>query len=332
MRVPEVLLNVRDLRICYETSRGCVKAVEGVSLEVYAGETFCLVGETGCGKSTLALAIPRLLPPNARILSGSILFKGVDLLRVSDRKLQELRGKEIAMIFQNPMTSLNPVHRVGFQVAEVPVTHFKMSWREALATAVRQLGRVGIADPDLRSRDYPHTFSGGMKQRSMIAMMTTCKPSLLIADEPTTALDVTIQAQILKLLHELKNEYGLTLLLITHNFGIVAEVCDRVGVMYAGKIVEVADVTEVFEAPLHPYTKGLIDCVVARRKSKSRLNQIPGTPPSLLNPPTGCRFHPRCAYVTYECVREEPRLIEVRKNHLVACHNYEKVGGVSWSS
>jgi len=207
-----------------------------------------------------------------------------------------------------------------------------MSWRDALATAVRQLGRVGIADPDMRSRDYPHTFSGGMKQRSMIAMMTTCKPSLLIADEPTTALDVTIQAQILKLLHELKNEYGLTLLLITHNFGIVAEVCDRVGVMYAGKIVEIADVTEVFEAPLHPYTKGLIDCVVARRKSKTRLNQIPGTPPSLLNPPSGCRFHPRCAYVTHECVREEPQLIEVRKNHLVACHNYERVGGVSWSS
>ena len=323
--MPEVLLSVRNLQICYETSKGCVRAVDGVSLEVYSGETFCLVGETGCGKSTLALAIPRLLPHNARLLNGEILFKGKNLLTASESELQKIRGKEIAMIFQNPMTSLNPVHRVGFQVAEVPVTHYRISWREALIAAVRQLGRVGIPDPDLRSRDYPHTFSGGMKQRSMIAMMTTCKPSLLIADEPTTALDVTIQAQILKLLHELKNEYGLTLLLITHNFGVVAETCDRVGVMYAGKIVEVADVREIFEDPLHPYTKGLIECVVARRKSKSRLNQIPGTPPSLLSPPNGCRFHPRCSYATHKCLREEPQLVKVREDHLVACHNYERV-------
>jgi len=323
--VPEVLLDVRNLQICYETSRGCVRAVDGVSLEVYRGETFCLVGETGCGKSTLALAIPRLLPPNARLLNGEIIFKGKNLLTASEIELQKIRGREIAMIFQNPMTSLNPVHRVGFQVAEVPATHFRISWREALVTAVKQLGRVGIPDPDLRSRDYPHTFSGGMKQRSMIAMMTICKPSLLIADEPTTALDVTIQAQILKLLHELKIEYGLTLLLITHNFGIVAEVCDRVGVMYAGKIVEVADVREIFESPQHPYTKGLIECVVARRKSKSRLNQIPGAPPSLLSPPSGCRFHPRCTYVTHKCLSEEPRLVGVREGHLVACHNHERV-------
>lgn len=323
--MPEVLLDVRDLHVCYEISRGCVRAVDDVSLTIYKGETFCLVGETGCGKSTLALAIPRLLPPNARLLKGAIFFKGIDLLRASENELQKIRGKEIAMIFQNPMTSLNPVHTIGFQVAEVPVTHFRVSWKEALAIAVKQLCKVGIPDPDLRSKDYPHTFSGGMKQRSMIAMMTTCKPGLLIADEPTTALDVTIQAQILKLLHELKNEYDLTLLLITHNFGLVAEVCDRVGVMYAGKIVEVADVREMFENPQHPYTKGLIECVVARRKSKTRLNQIPGTPPSLLNPPSGCRFHPRCFYATHKCLREEPRLIKVREDHLVACHNYERV-------
>ncbi|MEM4593801.1 MAG: ABC transporter ATP-binding protein [Zestosphaera sp.] len=321
----EALLEVRDLHICYETSRGCVRAVDGVSLAIYEGETFCLVGETGCGKSTLALAIPRLLPPNARLLRGNILFKGIDLLRASESELQKIRGREIAMIFQNPMTSLNPVHTIGFQVAEVPLIHFRMSWKEALVVAVKQLGKVGIPDPDLRSKDYPHTFSGGMKQRSMIAMMTTCKPSLLIADEPTTALDVTIQAQILKLLYELKSEYGLTLLLITHNFGIVAEVCDRVGVMYAGKIVEVADVREIFENPQHPYTKGLIECVVARRKSKTRLNQIPGTPPSLLNPPSGCRFHPRCPYTTRKCLREEPQIIEVREGHLVACHNYDRI-------
>lgn len=320
-----ILLEVKDLHICYETSRGCVRAVDGVSLVIYEGETFCLVGETGCGKSTLALAIPRLLPPNARLLRGDIFFRGMNLLKISESELQKIRGKEIAMIFQNPMTSLNPVHMIGFQVAEVPATHFRISWREALLTAIKQLGRVGIPDPDLRSRNYPHMFSGGMKQRTMIAMMTTCKPSLLIADEPTTALDVTIQAQILKLLHELKNEYGLTLLLITHNFGIVAEVCDRVGVMYAGKLVEVAEVREVFENPQHPYTKGLIGCVVARKKSKTRLNQIAGAPPSLLNPPNGCRFHPRCFYTTPKCLREEPQLIEVCRGHLVACHNYERI-------
>jgi len=321
--LPRTLLSIRDLRVYYETIRGYVRAVDNVNLEIYEGERFCLIGETGCGKSTLALAIPRLLPPNARILSGSIMFKNIDLLKLSDSELEEIRGRDIAVVFQNPMRSLNPVLRVGPQVAEPLVAHFKTTWREALVSAIKQLSRVGIPDPELRSRDYPHAFSGGMKQRAMIAMMTTCKPSLLIADEPTTALDVTIQAQVLKLIRELKDEYGLTLLLITHNFGIVAEMCDRAGVMYAGKLVEVSNVVDIFESPLHPYTKGLIECVVARKKSKLRLSQIPGAPPSLINPPEGCRFHPRCLYANRKCVSEEPQLIEVSKGHLVACHNYE---------
>jgi peptide/nickel transport system ATP-binding protein len=324
--VSRTLLEIENLRVYYETPRGPVKAVDGVDLEVYEGESFCLVGETGCGKSTLALAIPRLLPPNARIVDGSIVFKGVDLTKLSESQLRKLRGREIAVVFQNPMRSLNPVLRIGFQVAEAPLTHFKVSWREALSIAIERLKRVGIPDVEMRVRDYPHVFSGGMKQRTMIAMMTTCKPSLLIADEPTTALDVTIQAQVLRLLRELKDEYSLTLILITHNFGIVAEMCDRVGVMYAGKIVEIGGVEEVFESPLHPYTRGLVDCVVARRGSKARLNQIPGFPPSLLNPPSGCRFHPRCPYATDACRKEEPPLMEASRGHFVACHKYVKKG------
>ncbi len=324
--MPEKILEVQNLKVCYETGRGCVKAVDDVSLTIFEGEAFCLVGETGCGKSTLALSIPRLLPPNSRVLDGRILFKGKDLLRVDDSELQRIRGKEMAIVFQNPMTSLNPAYRVGYQVAEVPVTHLGMSWDKALTSAVNQLSKVGIPDAGIRARDYPHVYSGGMKQRSMIAMMTTCKPSLLIADEPTTALDVTIQAQILKLLHSLRVEYGLTLLLITHNFGIVAEVCDRVGVMYSGKIVEVGEVTEIFDNPLHPYTRGLIECVASRRGSKARLNQIPGSLPNPLNLPSGCRFHPRCPYTTYLCMKEEPTMTEATSNHSVACHNYKAVG------
>ncbi|MEM2020679.1 MAG: ABC transporter ATP-binding protein [Zestosphaera sp.] len=323
--MPEKILDVQNLKVCYETGRGCVKAVDDVSLTIFEGEAFCLVGETGCGKSTLALSIPRLLPPNSRVLDGRILFRGKDLLKVDDNELQRIRGKEIAIVFQNPMTSLNPVYRVGYQVAEVPVTHLGMSWDKALTSAVNQLNKVGIPDARIRARDYPHVYSGGMKQRSMIAMMTTCNPSLLIADEPTTALDVTIQAQILKLLQSLRVEYGLTLLLITHNFGIVAEVCDRVGVMYSGKIVEVGEVTEIFDNPLHPYTRGLIECVVSRRGLKARLNQIPGNLPNPLNLPNGCRFHPRCPYTTYLCMNEEPVISEATLNHSVACHNYKAI-------
>ncbi|MEM1628839.1 MAG: ABC transporter ATP-binding protein [Desulfurococcaceae archaeon] len=318
----DVILEVKNLKVRYETSRGALTAVDNVNFTVYKGEAFCLVGESGCGKSTLALAIPRLLPPNARIVSGEIIYKGVDLLRLSDDDLRKIRGKEITIVFQNPMTSLNPVYRVGVQVAEIPVFHEDLSWRDAIKMAIKQLGRVKIPDPEIRARDYPHVYSGGMKQRAMIAMMTISRPSLLIADEPTTALDVTIQAQILELLRDLRSEYGLALILITHNFGIVAEMCDRVAVMYAGKIVEIARVDELFENALHPYTKGLIDCVKMRTEPKARLSQIPGSPPDLINPPTGCRFHPRCLFATDRCRREEPSMVELGNNHLVACHLY----------
>lgn len=319
------ILIIEDLKVYYETSRGFVKAVDGVNLSLLEGETFCLVGETGCGKSTLAYAIPRLLPPNARIVNGKILFNGKDLTKIDENEMRAIRGKEIAIVFQNPMSSLNPTLTIGTQVGEVPVTHLGFSWRDAWSYVIKQLRKVGISDPEVRAKSYPHTLSGGMKQRSMIAMMTSCTPKLLIADEPTTALDATIQAQILELLAHLKNEQNMTLLLITHNFGIVAEVCDRVGVMYAGKLVEVADINEVFENPLHPYTRGLIDCIVTRKKPKSRLYQIPGSPPNLLNPPSGCRFNPRCTQILPKCREVDPQLINVGKNHYVACHYYQEV-------
>lgn len=317
------ILIIENLKVYYKTSEGgFVKAVDGVSLKLFEGEAFCLVGETGCGKSTLGYAIMKLLPPNAKILDGKILYNGRDLVKASEDEMRKIRGKELAMIFQNPMSSLNPTLTIGTQISEVPVTHLKISWKEAWSYAIDLLRKVKIPDPDVRIKSYPHTFSGGMRQRSMIAMMTSCAPKLLIADEPTTALDVTVQAQILELLASLKEEQSMTLLLITHNFGIVAKMCDRVGVMYAGKLVEVADVDEIFENPLHPYTKGLIGCVVSRRIPKSKLPQIPGSPPNLLSPPSGCRFNPRCTQVLPICKEIEPQLFKLSKNHYVACHHY----------
>ncbi|MEM4482265.1 MAG: ABC transporter ATP-binding protein [Desulfurococcaceae archaeon] len=326
----DTLLEINNLKVIYETERGPLTPVDRVTLKVLRGETLCLVGESGCGKSTLALAIPRLLPPNAKIVSGQIIYKGNDLLKLDYNQLQKVRGREIAIIFQNPMSSLNPVMRVGHQVAEVPVFQNNMTWSKAVLLAIDQLGKVGLPDPAVRARDFPHAFSGGMKQRSMIAMMTVAKPDLLIADEPTTALDVTIQAQIIELLQTFKVEYQLTLILITHNFGIVAEICDRVAVMYSGKVIEIANTFELFKEPIHPYTRGLIECAKVRAKPKTKLYQIPGSPPDMINPPPGCRFHPRCPFATEKCSREEPPLMEVNKNHFVACHLNSSTGDKQW--
>jgi len=318
--VADPLLRVVDLKTYYRTSAGLVRAVDGVSFEVYEDETFCVVGESGCGKSTLALSIIRLVPYPGEIVDGKIIYRGTDLLKLPESEMRKIRGKEIAMIFQNPMNSLNPVFTIGFQIAEPPVIHFNMDSRSAWRRAVDLIGKVRMPDPEVRARNYPHVLSGGMRQRSMIAMMISCEPKLLLADEPTTSVDVTVQAQLLNLLMDIKRERRMSMVLITHNFGLVAEVCNRVAVMYAGKIVELGPVREVFRNPAHPYTRGLMKCLPIGTKRKEQLYIIPGQPPNLVEPPPGCRFHPRCPHAIEKCKKEEPPLTEVEPNHYVACH------------
>ncbi|RSN68027.1 ABC transporter ATP-binding protein [Candidatus Korarchaeum cryptofilum] len=315
----EPLLQIKDLRTYFFTSRGKVRAVDGVDLSLYEREVLAVVGETGCGKSTLGLSIMRLVPYPGRIVGGEIFFKGRDLLKVDESELRKIRGKEIAMIFQNPSKALNPVYKVGYQIAEMPRYHLGAPMRKAWEFAVDLLRKVKIPDPEVKASSYPHSLSGGMKQRSLIAMMISLKPSLLIADEPTTALDVTVQAQIMDLLREIREEVGMAVMLITHNIGLVAEESDRVAVMYAGKIVEVGATPDVLEDPLHPYTKGLLSSLPSRRGRKERVPSIPGNVPDLINPPSGCRFNPRCPYKLDICDKEEPELSEVRRGHLVSC-------------
>ena len=314
------VLEVRDLYLNFKTMWGVAKVLNGVSFEIREGEIFGLVGETGCGKSVTALSILRLLPPNAEI-SGEILFKGENLLEKSEEEMRKLRGKEISIVFQDPMTSLNPLFKIGEQMLDVIMLHEGMDKDEALEHAKKLLSAVGLPDPERILNSYPHELSGGMRQRVMIAMALSSNPSLLIADEPTTALDVTIQKQILELILKLRDEYNFSVLLITHDLGVVAEVCDRVGVMYAGNIVEVAPTEELFENPLHPYTKGLLS-VVPDPRAKKPLKPLRGSVPSLLNPPGGCRFHPRCDYVMEVCKRVKPELVELSPGHFVACHLY----------
>ncbi|MGQ0677995.1 MAG: ABC transporter ATP-binding protein, partial [Rhodospirillales bacterium] len=301
------LLEVRDLRAHFFTLDGVTRAVDGVSFALDAGETLGIVGESGCGKSVTALSILRLLPPRlGRIVSGSVEFDGQDLAHLSEAEMREVRGNRIAMIFQEPMTSLNPVLTVGDQIAEAVTIHQKVDRRTAMARAVEMLRLVRIPDAERRVDDYPHQFSGGMRQRVMIAMALSCNPKLLIADEPTTALDVTIQAQILKLMLELKGKFGAAVILITHDLGVVAETCQRVIVMYAGRKVEEAGVTELFDRPLHPYTRGLM-ASIPRRSAKTRvrrLKEIPGIVPSLREPIAGCAFADRCGFATDRCRRE----------------------------
>jgi peptide/nickel transport system ATP-binding protein len=310
----EPILEVRDLRTYFHTDAGVAKAVDGVSFHVSAGEVLGIVGESGCGKSVTSLSIMQLIPrPPGEIMPGSsIRFRGDELVGAKERRLRDMRGNDIAMIFQEPMTSLNPVYSVGDQIGEALRLHRGMSKREARERAVEMLRIVGIASAESRVRDYPHQLSGGQRQRVMIAMALSCEPDLLIADEPPTALDVTIQAQILELLAELRERLGMAVILITHDLGVVAEVCDRVVVMYAGQVVEEGTVEQVFREPRHPYTEGLLQAVPRLGVKQDELAVIPGTVPSPMAWPIGCRFHTRCPYGWDKCVHEQPPLLDVR--------------------
>ena len=319
------LLTIRDLHTYFYTEDGVVKALNGVNLEIKRGEVLGLVGESGSGKSVTALSILRLIQdPPGKIIQGEIYFDGEDLLQYSvQRMCEEVRGGKIAMIFQDPMTSLNPVFRVGAQVAEAIKIHQHVGWKEAMKRAIAMMVRVGIPSADTRAVDYPHQFSGGMKQRVMISMGLSCNPNLLIADEPTTALDVTIQAQILEEMRQIKEETGTSILLITHDLGVIGEMADRVAVMYAGNIVEYTDADTLFNTPKHPYTQGLLNCFPEATERKAQLDPIEGTVPNLINPPSGCRFHPRCHLAMPLCSEREPRLQELAPGHQVSCLLYE---------
>ena len=317
----EPLLAIENLRTYFHTTAGVARAVDGLSLAVAPGETVGIVGESGCGKSVTALSILRLIAPPGRIESGShIRFEGRDLLALDDRGMRAIRGNRIAMVFQEPMTALNPVFTVGDQVAEVARIHAGASRAEAWTQAVAMLDRVGIPAPDERAREYPHQLSGGMRQRVMIAMALMMKPALLIADEPTTALDVTIQAQILELLAELQTQYGMSVLLITHDFGVVAETASRVVVMYGGEAVEQAPVSALFAHPHHPYTRGLLAAMPRLGAGRDRLQTIPGTVPAPTDWPAGCRFRDRCASAWDRCEREHPPLYELSAVQASRCH------------
>ncbi|MFN2576888.1 MAG: ABC transporter ATP-binding protein [Pyrinomonadaceae bacterium] len=315
------VLAVKDLRTYFETEDGTVKAVDGISFEVKLGQTLGIVGESGSGKSVANLSLMRLVPdPPGKIVSGSVLFHGRDILKFSGREIRELRGKRMAMIFQDPMTSLNPFMRVSRQLMEVTQLHLGHTREEARAHAIKMLEHVGIPDAPDRLDSYPHEFSGGMRQRVMIAMALSCQPELLIADEPTTALDVTIQAQILELIKRLKTETGASVILITHDLGVVAGMTDHVIVMYAGKIFEQAATFELFQRPGNPYTRGLLRSVPDPTAEQGKLYQIPGQPPDLARLPAGCPFAPRCDRAEDICVREFPPLVELTRDHHSLCH------------
>lgn len=317
------LLEIKDLTIHYVTEEGTVHAVENMSLEVGKGETLGLVGETGAGKTTTALGIMQLVPdPPGKIVSGEILFEGQDLLKKSQQELRKVRGNKISMIFQDPMTSLNPVMTVGDQIGEVIKLHQKVNAKEAWKKAQEMLKTVGI--PGERAKDYPHQFSGGMRQRVVIAIALACNPALLIADEPTTALDVTIQAQVLELMKKLKEEFKTSMIMITHDLGIVADVCDKVAIMYAGKVVEYTDKRKLFTNPKHPYTLGLFNSIPNIEEDEDRLKPIKGLMPDPTNLPTGCPFHPRCPKAVEECSKKVPSTVEIEPGHYVNCLLYEK--------
>jgi peptide/nickel transport system ATP-binding protein len=318
------LLEIKGLKTHFDTDDGILRAVDGVDISINKGETLCVVGESGCGKTVTAMSVLKLIAmPPGRIVAGQILFEGRDLVPLTSKEMDDVRAKEIGFIFQEPMTSLNPVLSIGEQVAESLRRHEGLSKKDALARAIEMLKLVQIPNAAGRVHDYPHQFSGGMRQRVVIAMALACKPKLVIADEPTTALDVTIQAQILDLLQDMKERLGMAVMLITHAMGVVAETAQRVVVMYAGKVVEEADVDELFADPRHPYTQGLIRSIPRidlASEHKTRLEAIGGSVPILINPAPGCRFAPRCRYAMSVCSEREPLLREIAPGHRMACH------------
>jgi peptide/nickel transport system ATP-binding protein len=315
-------LDVQELTTYYTTLRGPVKAVEGVSFNINKGEALGLAGESGCGKTTVALSVLRILPSAGKIIKGKIIFNGRDIVPLSENEIRkDLRWKGISIVFQGAMNAFNPVYRIGDQIVEAIVTHeSEVSKSEAEERTSKLLEMVGI-DP-ARASNYPYEFSGGMRQRALIAMALACNPALLIADEPGTALDVIVQAQVLKLLRELKLKLNLAMILITHDLSIIAETCEKTAIMYAGKIVEYGSVVSIFKEPLHPYTQGLLGAFPSIRAARTRMTSIPGSPPDLLDPPLGCRFHPRCPYAMDICKKKEPELLQVggKDGHLVACY------------
>ena len=314
-----MLLSVNKLKTHFLTPEGVIRAVDDVSFKIDKGKVLGLVGESGCGKSVTALSLMRLIPQPGRIISGEIFFDGRDLLKLGNEEIRKLRGNRMAMVFQDPMTSLNPVFTIGNQISEIFRVHKGLKRSEAMNKAQFLLQRVGIPDPSRRIKEYPHQLSGGMKQRVMIAMAISCEPSLIIADEPTTALDVTIQAQILRLLRELIETSNTALILISHDLGVIAEMADEVAIMYAGKIVEYTNTADLFAAPLHPYTIGLLQSIPRGEEKKKRLQTIEGSVPRLTDLPKGCMFNPRCKYVVEQCRRDEPELVDAGGGHLVRC-------------
>ncbi len=313
------VLQVKDLTMHYQTRQGTVKAVDGISFELARGEVLGLVGESGCGKTSIAVTLMKLLPDNALILKGQVLLDGQDLMTMDDTTLRKYRWRRISMIFQAAMNSLNPVHRVGDQIVEAIEAHdMAATLKEAQETVDRLFRLVGL-DPRLTDR-YPHEFSGGMRQRAVIAMALACQPDVIVADEPTTALDVIVQDRILRQIKEIQTDLNMSMIYITHDIAVVAEVTDRIGVMYAGKLVELGNTADVFERPIHPYTKALLSVFPSIRGEKRPLTTLGGEPPNLVNPPTGCRFHPRCPYATAICQQEEPPIV-VRDGHWAACWN-----------
>jgi oligopeptide/dipeptide ABC transporter ATP-binding protein len=323
--VKEVILSVKDLKVRFFTRRGTVKAVDGVSFDLVKGECLCLVGESGCGKTVTALSILGLIDsPPGRIVGGEILYDGLDLTKCSAEQLRHIRGKDIAMIFQDAQSALNPVFTIGNQIVEQIRLHLKLSQRRARDRAIGLLKEVGIPSPEEVASYYPHQLSGGMRQRAMIAMSLSCDPQLLIADEPTTAVDVTIKAQIIDIFRRLKESRKMSIIFITHELGIVSEIGDRIVVMYAGRVAETALAPELLQNPKHPYTSGLIKCLPDITQTKERLESIPGTVPSLDNLPDGCLFNPRCRRVMAICRKQQPPPVNVNKEHSVFCHLYSK--------
>jgi len=321
--VNNTVLEVRQLRTYFFTRSGVVKAVDGISFGLRKGESLCLVGESGCGKTATALSVLRLIDsPPGRIMDGEILYHGEDLLRCSAERLRQIRGNRIAMIFQDPQTSLNPVFTVGDQVAEQIKLHLRLKSKPAMERALHLMEEVGIPQARERMRDYPHQFSGGMKQRVMIAAALSCEPEILIADEPTTALDTTIKAQILDIFRDLKQNRNMSILFITHDLGTVAGIADRIVVMYGGRLAEAGTVLDIFDQPKHPYTHGLINCLPSISTRRQRLTPIPGMIPSLIDPPEGCIFTPRCERRMPICSQERPKEVVISGEHVVVCHLY----------